>query len=195
MTTVRPAELNTVAASDFHIGRASPPAADGCATERALVTFLDWLAARSRMETQRWRLVILGDFLDLLQTPMRGTGLASPEAALEGIAATYPSALAALGAFALGGNDVVVVPGNHDSELLDPHLQQRFCELVSALGGGDGVPPSLSFHPWFFLQPGVLYAEHGSQYHSVNAVRNPLAPSGRWSSDLPLAALLDLHPR
>ena len=179
MATVRPAELDTIVVSDFHIGRAAPTAADGSSTERALVTFLDWLGGRARAEAQPWRLVILGDFLDLLHVPAGGAGLASPEAALEGIAAAHPSALAALGAFALAGNEVVVVPGNHDSELLDPHLQQRFGELVSALAGGTGLPPSLSFQPWFFLQPGVLYAEHGSQYHSVNAVRNPLAPSGR----------------
>jgi UDP-2,3-diacylglucosamine pyrophosphatase LpxH len=197
---------NTIVVSDFHIGRAQPPPpaaspGDGCSTERALATFLDWLGARARAEAQPWRLLILGDFLDLLYAPTKassretthGTDLGSAEAALEGIAAAHTSALAALGAYAGAGNPVAIVPGNHDSELLDPYLQRRFGELVSELAGRNGGAPSLSFHPWFFLLPGVVYAEHGSQYHAINAVRNPLAPSGRWSSEPPLGALLDLH--
>ena len=198
---------NTIVVSDFHIGLAQPPpsaanADDGHSTERALITFLNWLGARAQKEAQAWRLVILGDFLDLWQAPApasrrdttsQGAGLASAESTLEGIAAAHPSALEALAAYAGAGNPVAVVPGNHDSELLDPYLQHRFSELVSELTGRNGGIPSLSFHPWFFLLPGVLYAEHGSQYHAINAVRNPLAPSGRWSSDPPLAALLDLH--
>jgi hypothetical protein len=119
---------------------------------------------------------------------MHGTDLGSAEAALAGIAAAHPSPLAALGAYAGAGNPVAIVPGNHESELLDPYLQRRFGELVSELAGRNGGAPSLSFHPWFFLLPGVVYAEHGSQYHAINAFRNhsrrvgggaPSHPSGR----------------
>ena len=196
--------VNTIVVSDFHIGLAPPPSAastdDGFSTERALITFLNWLAARAQMDAQPWRLVILGDFLDLWDVPARAsprdtashaTDLASAESALEGIAAAHPGALDALAAYAGAGNPVAIVPGNHDSELLDPYIQHRFSELA----GWNGRTPRLSFHPWFFLLPGVVYAEHGSQYHAINAVPNPLAPSGRWSSEQPLAAFLSPRPR
>lgn len=193
----------TIVVSDLHLGLAPPPAADQggwYSTERAFTMFLEWLGVQALVDAKPWRLVVLGDFLDFWhatatsrdQKP-HGADLGSAESTLERIAATNSGALRALGTYAAAGNPVVVVPGNHDSELIDPRLQHRFGELVRAFAGSDGGRLDLSFHPWFFLLPGVLYAEHGSQYHSVNAVRNPLAPSGRWSSQLPLAALVDLY--
>jgi UDP-2,3-diacylglucosamine pyrophosphatase LpxH len=200
---------NTIVVSDFHIGLTQSPssaasAADGASTERALVTFLNWLGARAQADAEAWRLVILGDFFDLWQVPSHSSQLdttshdaelASAENMLEAIAAAHPNAFEALAVYAGAGNPVAIVPGNHDSELLDPGLQVRFSELLSDLAGRNGGIPGLSFHPWFFLLPSVVYAEHGSQYHAINAVRNPLAPSGRWSSETPLAALLELHPQ
>jgi hypothetical protein len=45
-----------------------------------------------------------------------------------------------------------------------------------------GDPPQLAFHPWILYVPGVLYAEHGNQYHDINAFTTPLEP---WRRDAP----------
>jgi hypothetical protein len=86
------------------------------------------------------------------------------------------------------------VPGNHDSELADPDVQDHLRALVAAAAGTSAVRlrPTFRVRPWFLLLPGLLYAEHGSQYHALNAVADPLAPFGRWSRRLPPGAVLDL---
>lgn len=181
--------MKAIVLSDLHLG-----ASGGAATEDAFVSFVEWLTARAKSDEGLWRLIVLGDFLDLLHPP---TEVADPHAALQAVAAGHRLALAALGAAATNGIHVDLVPGNHDSELLDPDLQDHLRVLV---GEAAGIPPlrlRQTFHvrPWFLIIPGLLYAEHGSQYHSLNAVAEPLAPFGRWSRCLPPGAVLDLGLR
>lgn len=181
--------MRVVVLSDLHLG-----AAAGTATEDAFVSFLEWLAERVRAEEGPWRLVLLGDLLDLLHAP---AGASRPVATLDAVAARNRSALAALGAAAMHGVSVDVVPGNHDGELVDPELQERLCALVADAAGTSPalLRSALRVRPWFLLLPGILYAEHGSQYHALNAVADPLAPFGRWSRHLPPGAVLDLFGR
>ena len=175
--------MKAVVLSDLHLGAA------GAATEDAFVSFLEWLTARARSDATPWRLVLLGDLLDLLHAPGP-----DPRAALDAVAARQRPVLAALGAAAAHGVVVDVVPGNHDSELVDSDLQERLRALVAAAAGTSAalLRPTFRVRPWFLLVPGLLYAEHGSQYHALNAVADPLAPSGRWSRRLPPGAVLDL---
>lgn len=182
--------MRAVVLSDLHLG-----ATADTATEDAFVSFLEWLVDRARPGTGPWRLILLGDLLDLLHAP---AGVQDPIASLDAIAARHRSALAALGAAAAHGIVVDVIPGNHDSELLDPDLQERLLSLVADAAGTSTARLRATFRvrPWFLLVPGLLYAEHGSQYHALNAVADPLAPSGRWSRRLPPGAVLDLaHQR
>jgi hypothetical protein len=138
-----------------------------------------------------WRLIVLGDLLDLMHPP---AGVRDPLAALDGVAARHRSALAALGTAATNGIEVDLVPGNHDSELLDTDLQEHLRVLVAEAAGvsGEQLQPTFHVRPWFRLIPGLLYAEHGSQYHALNAVADPLAPFGRWSRRMPPGAVIDL---
>jgi UDP-2,3-diacylglucosamine pyrophosphatase LpxH len=176
--------MRAVVLSDLHLG-----AAAGSATDDAFVSFLEWLTARASSDAQPCRLVVLGDLLDLLHAPGP-----DPRAALDAVAARQRPALAALGAAAARGVVVDVVPGNHDSELADPDVQERLRALVAAAAGTSAalLRPTFRVRPWFLLVPGLLYAEHGSQYHALNAVADPLAPFGRWSRRLPPGAVLDL---
>jgi hypothetical protein len=181
--------VRAVVLSDLHLG-----ATAGTATDDAFVSFLEWLTERAHPEAEPWRLVLLGDLLDLLHSP---AGARKPRAALDAVAAQHFSALAALGAAAAHGIVVDVIPGNHDSELVDPDLQERLRALVADAAGTSIALLRRTFRvrPWFLLVPGLLYAEHGSQYHALNAVADPLAPFGRWSRHLPPGAVLDLFGR
>lgn len=172
--------------SDIHLG-----AATGSATSDAWVSFLDWVGERSDDDAVPWRLVVLGDFLDLLHAP---ADVRDPLAALDAVAARHRSAFAALGTAVERGVQIDLVPGNHDSELLDTDVQEHLRALVAEAAGASPTPLLARFRiqRWFLLVPGFLYAEHGSQYHALNAVADPLAPSGRWSRQLPPGAALDL---
>jgi UDP-2,3-diacylglucosamine pyrophosphatase LpxH len=172
----------TIVVSDLHLG------ATAGAADATFALFLEWLGARAAGDRRAWRIVILGDFLDLLHAP-GATPVAALEAAVRGRAV-----LRALAAASASEISIEIVPGNHDSELLDRRVQERLRQLAAeAAGPGTPrAPVNLTFHAWFLLLPGVLYAEHGSQYHALNAVRDPLSPAGRWSPQIPLGALLDL---
>jgi UDP-2,3-diacylglucosamine pyrophosphatase LpxH len=176
--------VRAIVLSDLHLG------APGTATDDAFISFVEWLTEGARRDATPTRLVLLGDLLDLLHAPI---GAHDPLAALDAVAARHRSALAALGVAA--ANDVVVyiVPGNHDSELVEPDLQEHLRDLVADAAGTSTARLHSNFRvrPWFLLAPGLLYAEHGSQYHALNAVADPLAPFGRWSGRLPLGGAID----
>jgi UDP-2,3-diacylglucosamine pyrophosphatase LpxH len=178
--------VRAIVLSDLHLG-----AAGGTGTSDAFVSFVEWVAERSREDVSPWRLVVLGDFLDLLHVPADAR---DPLEALDAVAARQRPVLAAVGAAAAQGLRIDVVPGNHDSELVDPGVQERLRALVADASGTSAVAlrQSLCVRPWFLLVPGLLYAEHGSQYHALNAVADPMAPFGRWSGRLPPGAVLDL---
>ena len=180
--------MRAIVLSDLHLG------ATAGATDDAFVSFLEWLAERAHSDAEPWRLILLGDFLDLLHAP---AGVGDPLAALDAVAAQHMSVLAALGAAAADGIVVDLIPGNHDSELADPDLQERLRALVADAAGTSAslLRPTFRVRPWFLLVPGLLYAEHGSQYHALNAVADPLSPFGRWSRRLPPGAVLDLFFR
>lgn len=172
--------------SDVHLG-----ATTGSATSDAWVSFLDWVGERSDDDAVPRRLVVLGDFLDLLHP---GADVRDPTAALDAVAARHRPTFAALGAAVERGVQIDVVPGNHDSELLDTDVQEHLRALVAEAAGASprSLQARLRIRRWFLLVPGFLYAEHGSQYHALNAVADPLVPSGRWSRRLPPGAALDL---
>jgi UDP-2,3-diacylglucosamine pyrophosphatase LpxH len=181
--------VRAIVLSDLHLG-----ATAGTATDDAFVSFLQWLTERAHLDAAPWRLVLLGDLLDLLHAPADAR---DPLAALDAVATRHRSTLGALGAAAAHGVVVDLVPGNHDSELVEPGLQERLRDLAAAAAGTSAVQLRRTFRvrPWFLLVPGLLYAEHGSQYHALNAVGDPLAPCGRWSPRLPPGAVLDLFGR
>jgi len=99
----------------------------------------------------------------------RDTSEAATLAKLDRIATGHRRVFASLGEFAASDSRVVVVPGNHDLELIRPSTQARFCELVDEACGQPGAATRIEFQPWIYYVPGVLYAEHGSQYHDAGA--------------------------
>jgi UDP-2,3-diacylglucosamine pyrophosphatase LpxH len=129
--------------------------------------FLGQVRRRAAERRSGWRLVILGDLVDLpdAQAPPAGT-----ITMLTQIAAGHPELFGAVGAFLDAGMQVDVVAGNHDVALLRRAVRERFADLVLAAAGDSSVTAGIRFHPWIYHLPGVLYAEHGSQYHDINAM-------------------------
>ena len=163
--------------------------------------FVDHLIARTSTEPRRWRLVLLGDLFDFLQVEVQEehvlgvTSSATTCVKLDIIARGHPGFFAALGRFVAAGNRVEIVIGNHDVELIWPEVQARFKELVVAQTPTE-VDSRITFHPWFFYLPGMVYAEHGHQYDAVNAfatVMRPLLPSQPDRIELPLGSFFVLY--
>jgi UDP-2,3-diacylglucosamine pyrophosphatase LpxH len=163
-----------VVVSDFHMaggrderGRLAPY--EAFSQDDVFAGFLEFIAERAEGAGEACTLLLLGDFLDFLHTlpPPGGEGASwrDPLAKLDRIARGHQSVFSALSDFRRRGCSLAIVPGNHDIELLDAAVQRRFLELA---GDGDGLSKTV-FHPWIYYVPGVLYAEHGSQYHDVNA--------------------------
>lgn len=170
--------------------------------DEAFVRFLAELRQRAAQERGSWLLLVLGDFLDFLHaaaddTAWRGTLPSTSERAsldvLEQIARGHDQVLRALGRLAADGVALAFVAGNHDPEVARPSVQARLRELLST--ERPEAAERVSFHPWIFHVPGLLYAEHGSQYHDINAVHVPFIGSAdpRRPAELPPGSLLTLY--
>lgn len=90
----------------------------------------------------------------------------------------------ALGRFLAAGHTVAILKGNHDVELHWARLQRVFLDRLSALleRAGAPVPRSslaqqIRFHPWFYLEKGRIWVEHGNQYDEFNALPDFLDPA------------------
>jgi UDP-2,3-diacylglucosamine pyrophosphatase LpxH len=129
--------------------------------------FLGHVRRRAAEQRSGWRLVILGDLVDL---PDAEAPPVETNTVLTQIAAGHPQLFGAVGAFLGAGMQVDVVAGNHDVALLRRAVRERFADLVLAAAGDSSVKAGIRFHPWIHHLPGVLYAEHGSQYHDINAM-------------------------
>ncbi|HTV17611.1 MAG TPA: metallophosphoesterase [Polyangiaceae bacterium] len=199
--------FNLLALSDLHLGsdlvhHAQPdapvrtPASER--RDRALVALLDWYRERP-VEGQPWRLVIGGDFVDLtgmsvLPAPgeraddfteptgeelSHGLGGAADHALakLRLVMAHHASVMDALARFLAAGNELVIVPGNHD---VDWHWDALQVEFRQALAERAGVGiERIQFSHWFYYEEGLIYLEHGHQYDgycSHDHVLYPVSP-------------------
>lgn len=180
--------------SDLHLSRhCDPDHADHALHDAGFARFLDHVRRRAAERGGQWRLVILGDLVDL---PYAGASTAEAAAELTRVAAGHPRFVAAVGGFLAAGLQVDVVAGNHDVGLLRTGVRERLAELLRPGGGDAGRPAGVAFHPWIFHVPGVLYAEHGSQYHDITAVPALLGldeTEDRRPSGQPLVAELERY--
>lgn len=154
--------------------------------------------------TRPWRLVIAGDFIDLvgmsisanhgatLSTPLskddlsHGLGSAEDHAAhkLRAVAVRHDLLFQKLAAFVEAGHSLVFVRGNHDVEMYWESAQRTFIEILldrATLAASDALGRKLfesriEFRHWFFYVRGFLYVEHGHQYDATCAYQNVLAP-------------------
>lgn len=170
-----------VVVSDLHMGAGDDR--DPFTSDREFVGFCHHLAERPPQLPGSRRLAVLGDFLELLgvragSESRRSSSPAIALARLERIADAHAEVFAALGQLVRRGWQLDIVVGNHDIELVRPVVQDR----VRGLLGGDpaGV---VRFHPWILHVPGILYAEHGHQYHDINWFNQLVWAAGQLGAD------------
>jgi UDP-2,3-diacylglucosamine pyrophosphatase LpxH len=143
---------------------------------------------------RRWRLIIAGDLIEFYYVKeqpdaedrlLRGTTLTATDRRffpgtdwqksvwkLDLILRSHPQLLLALARFVAAGHEIYILRGNHDLELFWPQVQEHFRLLVaqhhpvdtSFLDMKGAVRDRIHFLPWFYLEPGLLYVEHGHQY-------------------------------
>ncbi len=147
--------------------------------------FLDDLQARAAREGRKWRLVILGDVFDFLQVDLNLEGkVAAPLdrstpttlARMDVIARGHPEFFEALGRFVAAGFPLDVLPGNHDIEMIRPSSQEHFKRLLVQASGKEEAAAGVTFYPWIYYIPGVVYAEHGQQYDDENSFTTVMEP-------------------
>ena len=170
-----------VVVSDLHMGAGDDR--ELFTGDREFVGFCHHLAERPPQQPGSRRLVVLGDFLELLgvRAGIESRRSSTPPIALarlERIANAHAEVFAALGQLVRRGWQLDIVVGNHDIELVRPVVQDR----VRGLLGGD--PAGLvRFHPWILHVPGILYAEHGHQYHDINWFKQLVWAAGKLAAD------------
>lgn len=199
--------FNYLVISDLHLrGGHSDSTAGLYHFDEEFADFLRYYRLNRRQE-RPWRLVIAGDFVEFLYitdlpdsndpllrgasfSPSEhryGAGTEAPKARwkLDRILRTgHPQLLLALARFLAEGNHIVILRGNHDTEMVWPEVQAHFRRLLSEHHPADvgfmamkqAVAERLCFAPWFWYVPGRLYVEHGCQYDPFCAFEYFLYP-------------------
>lgn len=142
-----------------------------------------------------WRLVLAGDFLDLVgvsltaedgvpTTPTaeehrHGLGSAADHVVckVRAIVARHPRVFRALSEFVADGHSLVIVRGNHDIELYWRAAQRALVEAIAQHvkpRERAGLRARISIRPWFFAVEGVLYVEHGHEFDPMCSYGDPL---------------------
>jgi UDP-2,3-diacylglucosamine pyrophosphatase LpxH len=142
-----------------------------------------------------WRLVLAGDFLDLvgvslatgepLRTPptaeeqRHGLGSASDHVVckVRAIAQRHPRVFRELMLFVAAGHSLVIVRGNHDIELYWRGAQRALVDAIVAHARPkqrSQLRRRISVCPWFFAVEGVLYVEHGHEFDPMCSYGDPL---------------------
>lgn len=95
----------------------------------------------------------------------------------------------ALARFVGQGHDLALVVGNHDAEFHWHEVQALLRETLAAMWAEadlsrrpgarrpEQVAAAVSFHPWFYLEEGVAWIEHGHQYDPYCSFDDVLSPS------------------
>lgn len=193
-----------------------------------------------------WRLIINGDVFDFLQVvslPPEGDALEAVKGVrtheelsenerkfglgtsvketvwkLARIAQGHALFFQALAWFVAGGNEIVILRGNHDIELHWTAVQDKVRRLLQTayqdwrheaaqgndrcpLPAYDDYPEALSqesvqngvqFYPWYYYEEGLFFVEHGCQYEPANAFTNfvdPRLPEAPEYIELPSGSL------
>lgn len=216
------ADFNYLIISDLHLQEAEKdPSGRLFYFDQEFADFLRYYRLFS-VDQRRWKLIIAGDLIEftlIKERPdpedrlLRGTVLTHTDQKffpgtdwqksvwkLDLILRSHPQLLLALARFVAAGHEIYILRGNHDLELFWPQVQDRFRLLVaqhhpvdmSFLDMKAAVGERIHFRPWFYLEPGLLYVEHGCQYDEYCSNAHnlyPLLPKNPERIELPISAL------
>ena len=178
-----------------------------------LAEFLDFHASNQR-DGKPWRLLLNGDIVDFVAITVtpgpeatfevsddeREFGLAPEETKcvwkLNKVFERHPLVFDALARFLQKGNCLHIVRGNHDAEFHWPAVQAALKAHLADRAGLEGFARRrferrIEFHPWFYLEPGFFYAEHGNAHDSYSLQSDFFEEAGVRSKrelDLPLSS-------
>lgn len=77
-------------------------------------------------------------------------------------------------------NRVVILKGNHDVQLFWDGVQEEIwsrLETLVEIGSPSSVRERITFGPWFYYVPGIVWIEHGNQYEYTTSFVNFLHPT------------------
>jgi UDP-2,3-diacylglucosamine pyrophosphatase LpxH len=166
--------------------------------DQRLVAMLDHYRC-TRAQGRSWRLVVAGDFLDLVGVSLspRGQGVTTKPTAeeemhglgsaadhvvqkLHAIVERHPTVFSALTRFVADGNSLIVVRGNHDIELHWRAAQRALVDAIvreAPLEQHRELAQRIEICPWFYAVDGLLYVEHGHEFDAMCSYGNPLQPT------------------
>lgn len=172
--------------SDLHVGDPNSPRLEDFNRDVQFESLLQSLPARAGGPVS---LVIAGDFIDFPQILPElgrsspgdrfGTTEAESESRMLAAIAGHPRVFEAVKGFVRDGNQILLLPGNHDVDL---HFDKVFAALRTA--AGDPPEESLSFVREALIAEQGVYMEHGNQVSYDNyfeAWKAPIldAPDGK----------------
>ncbi|MEQ9504326.1 MAG: metallophosphoesterase [Deltaproteobacteria bacterium] len=218
--------------SDMHLGRDCKDITGFNRTARPDdkfdQAFIDMLDHYTSAREREWRLIFAGDMIDFVEVVVvpgakgplnlklsfeiseeeREFGLGSEaERALVKLDKTleYHSKLfVRLAHFIREGGEVVIIRGNHDTELywrkVQKVLRRRLADLAfrgqkydidETIDKRTDFQSRLGFSPWMYVEPGRIWIEHGHQYDpycSYDKQLYPVSPQNPRKIDTPLFA-------
>jgi UDP-2,3-diacylglucosamine pyrophosphatase LpxH len=207
---------NLLAISDLHLGcdlKASVKAQRSSSFDSQLAEFLDFHAV-NQQGGKPWRLLLNGDIVDFVAITVtpgpeatfevsedeRQFGLAAEEAKcvwkLRKTIERHPLVFDAFARFLQKGNFLHIVRGNHDAEFHWPAVQAALKAHLADRAGLEGsarrrFERRIEFHPWFYLEPGFFYAEHGNAHDHYSLQSDFFDEAGvqaKREIDLPLSS-------
>src|SRR3954463_16548823 len=207
---------NLVAISDLHLGCDLKPSGKTqrpASFDTQLAAFLDFHAVNQR-DGKPWRLLLNGDIVDFVAITVtpgpeasfevseeeREFGLAPEESKcvwkLRKTMERHPLVFDALSRFLQKGNSLHIVRGNHDAEFHWPAVQAALKADLAGRAGLEGAvrrrfERRIEFHPWFYLEPGFFYAEHGNAHDHYSLQSDFFDEAGvqaKREIDLPLSS-------
>jgi UDP-2,3-diacylglucosamine pyrophosphatase LpxH len=207
-------QSNLLIVSDLHFGEDLLPGASlekRRAVALGATAFCDFLRhhAQRRLDGKPWRLVVAGDLFDFMSVPLaahrelparngderwagRSRSVAAGPARMCEIAEAHPQVLAAMVRFAAAGNEIDLIVGNHDLELLEDataaELRRQLITAglarISDRAGVEAAVARIRIQPWFVYLPGVAWIEHGHVYDEACSSELNQAPFDPSSGEL-----------
>jgi UDP-2,3-diacylglucosamine pyrophosphatase LpxH len=182
--------IHLLSVSDLHLSATQPSPGtplkvrEGFFFDADFAKFAQTYIDQAQISDSQWHLLILGDGFDFLHTRTEddSTGIfpaslySNSRKKLDLIFAAHPQFFDSLGLLLANGFHLEIVPGNHDIELARTNTQAWFRQKMLNHAPAESIAERLHFHSWLYHIPGVLYAEHGNQYHDINSFSSLLDP-------------------
>jgi UDP-2,3-diacylglucosamine pyrophosphatase LpxH len=188
-------QANPLIISDIHLGRdvleghGAGLVRHVAQLDHDLSGFLEHYS-RNLLNGRPWRLIVAGDMIEFIGMAVRADGQfatpptaeervhglgSAPDHALVKLARVFDrhgTVMERLASFVRAGHSLVILRGNHDVDLFWDEVQTDLRERLVRLAGVEGSDADafrirVTFVPWFYYEPGLVYVEHGHQYDGL----------------------------